>query len=37
MFINPYVAGNPVGGSNAFVGRADVLRSVLRAKSQQSI
>lgn len=27
---NPYVAGNPVGDSPAFVGRADVLRSVLR-------
>ncbi|MEN8215533.1 MAG: hypothetical protein ABFS56_04005 [Pseudomonadota bacterium] len=23
---NPYVAGNPVGDSAAFVGRADVLR-----------
>ena len=30
MHLNPYVAGNPVGGSKAFVGRADVLRSVLR-------
>ena len=28
--INPYVAGNPVGDSPAFVGRADVLRQVLR-------
>jgi tetratricopeptide (TPR) repeat protein len=28
--INPYVAGNPVGGSPAFIGRADVLREVLR-------
>jgi hypothetical protein len=27
---NPYVAGNPVGDSPAFVGRADVLREVLR-------
>jgi tetratricopeptide (TPR) repeat protein len=27
---NPYVAGNPVGDSAAFVGRADVLREVLR-------
>ena len=27
--INPYVAGNPVGGSPAFIGRADVLREVL--------
>lgn len=23
---NPYIAGNPVGGTEAFVGRADVLR-----------
>jgi len=28
--VNPYVAGNPVGNSPAFVGRADVLREVLR-------
>ncbi|OQW92147.1 MAG: hypothetical protein BWK78_02540 [Thiotrichaceae bacterium IS1] len=28
--INPYVAGNPVGDSPAFVGRADVLQEVLR-------
>ncbi len=28
--INPYVAGNPVGDSPAFIGRADVLREVLR-------
>ena len=28
--LNPYVAGNPVGDSPAFVGRADVLREVLR-------
>jgi tetratricopeptide (TPR) repeat protein len=27
---NPYVAGNPVGDSPAFVGRADILREVLR-------
>ncbi|GEM_PF-2667602 len=27
---NPYVAGNPVGGGDAFIGRADVLRDVLR-------
>lgn len=27
---NPYRAGNPVGGSPAFVGRADVLRGVQR-------
>jgi len=28
--INPYVAGNPVGDSPAFIGRADVLREVVR-------
>ena len=28
--VNPYVAGNPVGDSPAFIGRADVLREVLR-------
>ena len=28
--LNPYVAGNPVGDSLAFIGRADVLREVLR-------
>ena len=27
---NPYVTGNPVGNSSAFVGRSDVLREVLR-------
>ncbi len=27
---NPYIAGNPVGGGEAFIGRADVLRDVLR-------
>ena len=27
---NPYIAGNPVGGSPAFVGRETILRSVLR-------
>jgi hypothetical protein len=27
---NPYVVGDPVGDSPAFVGRADVLRAVLR-------
>jgi len=30
MPTNPYIAGNPVGGSDAFIGRADILRSVLR-------
>ncbi len=28
--LNPYVSGNPVGDSPAFVGRTDVLRAVLR-------
>ncbi len=28
--INPYIAGNPVGGGKAFIGRADVLREVVR-------
>jgi hypothetical protein len=28
--LNPYVAGNPVGDSPAFIGRADVLREVVR-------
>ena len=28
--INPYIAGNPVGGGEAFIGRADVLREVVR-------
>lgn len=28
--LNPYVAGNPVGDSPAFIGRADVLREVQR-------
>ena len=27
---NPYRAGKPVGGSPVFVGREDILRSVLR-------
>jgi hypothetical protein len=27
---NPYIAGNPVGGGPAFVGRDDVMRAVLR-------
>ena len=30
MPVNPYIAGNPVGGGEAFVGRADVLRDVAR-------
>jgi tetratricopeptide (TPR) repeat protein len=28
--INPYVAGNPVGDTEAFIGRVDVLREVAR-------
>ncbi len=28
--LNPYIAGNPVGDSPAFIGRADVLREVSR-------
>jgi tetratricopeptide (TPR) repeat protein len=27
---NPYIAGNPVGGGSAFIGRADVLQDVLK-------
>jgi formylglycine-generating enzyme required for sulfatase activity/tetratricopeptide (TPR) repeat protein len=27
---NPYIAGNPVGNTNAFVGREDIQREVLR-------
>ncbi|MFB0535988.1 MAG: hypothetical protein ACETWR_13520 [Anaerolineae bacterium] len=36
--LNPYVAGNPVGDSPAFIGRADVLCEVLRVlrRSQDS-
>ncbi len=30
MKLNPYIAGNPVGGGEAFIGRADVLREVVR-------
>lgn len=30
---NPYVAGNPVGGSSAFVGREGLLRDVVRRLS----
>jgi lipopolysaccharide biosynthesis regulator YciM len=33
---NPYVAGNPVGGSHAFVGRADVMKEVLRLLAHPS-
>ncbi|NEO84191.1 MAG: AAA family ATPase [Spirulina sp. SIO3F2] len=34
--LNPYIAGNPVGGGEAFIGRADVLREVLRMLSRPS-
>ena len=34
IIINPYIAGNPVGNTNAFVGRDDVLREVLRVLRQ---
>ncbi|MEO0771092.1 MAG: ATP-binding protein, partial [Cyanobacteria bacterium J06649_4] len=30
LLLNPYIAGNPVGGGDAFVGRIDVLREVVR-------
>jgi tetratricopeptide (TPR) repeat protein len=33
---NPYVSGNSVGGTTAFVGREDVVRAVVDALSQQS-
>ncbi|MBN2393169.1 MAG: tetratricopeptide repeat protein [Anaerolineae bacterium] len=32
--INPYIAGNPVGDSPAFIGRTDVLREVTRVLRQ---
>jgi len=32
---NPYVAGNPVGGGSAFVGRDDIMTSVLRVLGDQ--
>ena len=28
--LNPYIARDPVGNSPAFMGRADILRDVLR-------
>jgi TPR repeat protein/tetratricopeptide (TPR) repeat protein len=34
--VNPHVAGNPVGGSDAFVGREDVLRAVVEPLGQRS-
>jgi hypothetical protein len=33
---NPYIAGNPVGKTQAFVGREDVLREVMRVIKSQS-
>ncbi len=30
MLLNPYIAGNPVGKTPAFVGREDVVREILR-------
>lgn len=32
--LNPYIAGNPVGNSHAFIGRADIVREVLRVFSR---
>ena len=32
--VNPYIAGNPVGNTDAFIGRDDVLRDVLRVLRQ---
>ncbi|MCI0520435.1 MAG: SUMF1/EgtB/PvdO family nonheme iron enzyme, partial [Chloroflexi bacterium] len=34
--LNPYIAGNPVGNTPAFVGREDVLREVLRVLGSPS-
>jgi tetratricopeptide (TPR) repeat protein len=34
--LNPYVAGNPVGGHEAFVGRADILHAVTRILASPS-
>ncbi|MGB3299817.1 MAG: ATP-binding protein, partial [Phormidesmis sp.] len=28
--LNPYIAGNPVGGGETFIGRSDILREVVR-------
>jgi len=33
---NPYIAGNPVGGDTAFIGRQDVLREVTRVLANPS-
>ncbi len=30
MFLNPYTAGNPIGGQTGFFGRDDILRDVLQ-------
>lgn len=32
--LNPYIAGNPVGNTSAFIGRDDILRTVLSALRQ---
>jgi branched-chain amino acid transport system substrate-binding protein len=34
LLTNPYIAGNPVGNTDAFVGRDDILREVLRVLRQ---
>jgi len=34
LLTNPYIAGNPVGNTDAFIGRDDVLREVLRVLRQ---
>jgi len=33
---NPYIAGNPVGSTNAFVGRDDILRKVVKMLNSSS-
>jgi len=35
--LNPYIAGNPVGNSNAFTGRADIIREVLHIFSRPEV
>ncbi|MCP4105154.1 MAG: ATP-binding protein [Desulfobacteraceae bacterium] len=37
MKTNPYIAGNPVGGGEAFIGRADVLRDVLKSPHENGM
>jgi len=36
VMFNPYIAGNPVGGDTAFIGRQDVLREVTRVLANPS-